>query len=82
MVKIKRSWLIGILIGMGVLMAAYSLLRTFTPLRLGERAERYCFDVLIFTALGVFVYNRKLTADEKKEREKEKDGASREPGAD
>jgi hypothetical protein len=76
MVKIKRSWLIGLILGMGILMAAYTLVRTFTPFRLDEKAERYFFDILIFTALGVFVYNRKLSADEKKEREKEKDGAS------
>jgi hypothetical protein len=72
----KRSWLIGIIIGMGVLMAAYTLVRTLTPFRLGERAERYFFDTLVFVALGIFVYNRKLAADEKKEREKEKDGES------
>jgi hypothetical protein len=78
-IKIKRSWLIGLIIGMGILMILYTLVRTFTPLRLDEKAERYCFDILIFTALGVFVYNRKLTRDEKKEREKEKDGEPQEP---
>ncbi|MDR2159099.1 MAG: hypothetical protein LBP23_03415 [Treponema sp.] len=76
MVKIKRSWLIGLIAGMGVVMAGYTLVRTFTPFRLGERAEKYLFDVLIFTALGVFVYNRKLAADEKKEREREKAGGA------
>jgi hypothetical protein len=73
MKKIKRSWLIALVAGMGILMVAYTLVRTFTPLRLGEKAERYFFDILIFTALGVFVYNRKMAADEKREREKEKD---------
>ena len=73
-VKIKRSWLIGLIIGMGILMVLYTLARTFTPFRLGEKGERYFFDTLIFVALGIFVCNRKLAADEKKKREQEKDG--------
>jgi uncharacterized oligopeptide transporter (OPT) family protein len=76
-VKIKRSWLIGLIIGMGILMAVYTLVRTFTPLRLGERAEKYFFDTLIFVALGVFVYNRKLAADEKKAASEKKEAEER-----
>jgi hypothetical protein len=62
--KIKRSWLLRIIAGMGGVMILYSLIRHFTGVTLGERAEKYLFDTLTFAALGIFLYNRKLAADE------------------
>lgn len=69
--KIKRSWLLRIVGGIGVFIIVYSLVRQFTGFSLGETAEKYMFDTLTFLALGVFMYNRKLAADEKKEKQAE-----------
>lgn len=55
--------------GIGVFIIAYSLIRHFTGFSIGENAEKYLFDTIVFIALGLFMYNRKLAADEKKERE-------------
>ncbi|MDR2185585.1 MAG: hypothetical protein LBO80_07985 [Treponema sp.] len=67
--KVSRIWLLRITGGIGVFIIAYSLIRHFTGFSIGETAEKYMFDTIIFIALGLFMYNRKLAADEKKERE-------------
>jgi hypothetical protein len=67
--KITRTWLLRITGGLGVFIIVYSLIRHFTGFGLGEKLERYMFDVIVFAALGLFMYNRKLASDEKKERE-------------
>jgi hypothetical protein len=66
--KIKRSWLLGIVGGIGVFIILYSLFRHFSGFSFGEQAEKYMFDTLTFTALGIFLYNRKLAADEAREK--------------
>lgn len=72
--KINRTWLLRITGGLGVFIIAYSLFRHFTGFTIGEANEKTLFDIIVFTALGLFVYNRKLAGDEKKEREKEQAG--------
>jgi hypothetical protein len=67
--KLTRNVLLGITVGIGVFIIAYSLFRQFTGIGFGEELEKYVLDGAIFAALGIFVYNRKLMADEKKERE-------------
>jgi uncharacterized membrane protein len=61
--------LLGITVGLGVFLIGYTLIRQFAGIGFGEDAEKTMFDIIILTALGVFVYNRKLAADEKKERQ-------------
>jgi hypothetical protein len=71
--KISRVWLLRILMVLGIILIAYSMTRHFTGFTIGEENERFLINGIVFTALGVFIYNRKLMADEKKERaEKEK----------
>ncbi|MDR1374450.1 MAG: hypothetical protein LBJ24_05700 [Treponema sp.] len=67
--KVSRIWLLRITGGIGVFIIVYSLIRHFTGFSIGETAEKYMFDTIVFVALGLFMYNRKLAADEKKERE-------------
>jgi hypothetical protein len=67
--KVSRIWLLRITGGIGVFIIVYSLIRHFTGFSIGENAEKYMFDTIVFLALGLFMYNRKLAADEKKERE-------------
>jgi hypothetical protein len=75
--KVSRVWLLRITGGIGVFIIVYSLIRHFTGFSIGERAEKYLFDTIVFIALGLFMYNRKLAGDEKKEREaKEKAAAA------
>ncbi|MDR2068417.1 MAG: hypothetical protein LBP71_00935 [Spirochaetaceae bacterium] len=69
--KIKRGWLLGIVGGIGVFIILYSLVRHFFGFSIGERAEKYMFDTLTFVALGIFLYNRKLAADEAREKKAE-----------
>ncbi|MDR2758229.1 MAG: hypothetical protein LBB78_02475 [Spirochaetaceae bacterium] len=66
--KIKRSWLLRIVAGIGIFIILYSLVRHFFGFSFGEQAEKYMFDTLTFIALGIFLYNRKLAADEKREK--------------
>jgi hypothetical protein len=66
--KISRAWLLRILIALGVILIAYSMARRFTGFTIGEENERFLINGIVFAALGVFIYNRKLMADEKKER--------------
>jgi hypothetical protein len=67
--KVTRTWLLRITAGLGIFLIAYSLFRHFSGIRLNEQFEKYLLDGIVFAALGIFVYNRKLAADEKKARE-------------
>jgi hypothetical protein len=60
----------GIAIGLGVALIAYGLFRHFTGLKVDEGLEKIMIDGVILAALGLFMYNRKLAGDEKKERER------------
>jgi hypothetical protein len=68
--KVTRKLLLGIIAALGAFIIAYSLFRQLTGIGFDEQFEKRMFDILMFAALGIFVYNRKLTADEKKERAK------------
>lgn len=65
----KRSTLLGITIGLAALLLIYTFLRTFTPFKLDETGERYLMNGIMFCALGIFVMNRQIVAQEKKEAE-------------
>ena len=67
--KIKRNTLLIIIAALGVFIIAYSLVRQFTGFGFGEAGEKRMMDIIIFGALGLFLYNRKLAKDEKQERE-------------
>ena len=67
--KLTRKTLLKICGGLGIWIVVYSLLRQFTGFHLGEAAEKYMMDVVIFSALGLFIYSRKMANDEKKARE-------------
>ncbi|MCL2129337.1 MAG: hypothetical protein FWH35_03175 [Treponema sp.] len=64
--KIPRNILLIILAALGVIMIGYGLVKHFTGIGLDEEAEKYMFNVIFIAALGFFVYNRKMIADEKK----------------
>jgi hypothetical protein len=68
--KLTRIHLMRIALGLGTFLVAYSLFRHFSGFKLDEGLEKIMIDGVIFAALGLFVYNRKLAADEKKERER------------
>ena len=53
-----------VLTGLGVFIIAYSLVRQFTGFGLSEANSKTMIDIVIFAALGIFVYNRKLAKDE------------------
>ena len=63
--KISRKTLLIITAALGIFMIVYSLVRYFTGIGLSESMEKYMFDIIIFAALGLFLYNRKLVKDEK-----------------
>jgi hypothetical protein len=67
--KITRVWLLRITGSLGVFIIIYSLIRHFTGFQFDETMEKTIFDIIVFAALGLFIYNRKLAGDEKKERE-------------
>jgi hypothetical protein len=67
--KLSRKTLLRITAGLGVLLIAYSLVRHFAGLEIDEKIERYLMDGVIFAALALFLYNRKLASDERKARE-------------
>jgi heme/copper-type cytochrome/quinol oxidase subunit 1 len=69
--KVTRRLLLGILAALGAFIIVYSLFRQFTGIGFDEQIEKRMFDILMFAALGIFMYNRKLAADEKKERDAE-----------
>ncbi|MDR2048590.1 MAG: hypothetical protein LBP69_03975 [Treponema sp.] len=67
--KISRKTLLWITAGLGIALIAYSLVRHFTSFSLDEKIEKYIMDGIIFAALALFMYNRKLASDERKARE-------------
>lgn len=67
--KITRKMLLIIIASMGIFLIAYSVFRHFTGIGLGEKAEKYMMDIIVFGALGLFVYNRKMAGDERKAKE-------------
>jgi hypothetical protein len=67
--KVTRKLLLGVLAGLGVFIIAYTLFRQFTGIGFDEQFEKRMFDIVMFAALGIFMYNRKLASDEKKERD-------------
>jgi hypothetical protein len=69
-----------IALGLGALLIAYGLFRHFTGVKVDEGLERIMIDGVIIAALGLFVYNRKLTADEKKEKERRERGIGADEG--
>jgi hypothetical protein len=80
--KISRAWLLRILIALGLIIVVYSVLRHVTGFTVGEKNESFLMNVIVFAALGVFIYNRKLAADEKKEREEKAGSEKGSQGAD
>jgi hypothetical protein len=66
--KLARTHLLWIALGLGAFLILYSLLRYFVGIKFEEGLEKIIIDGVIFASLGLFVYNRKLAADEKKER--------------
>ena len=67
--KIPRKALLIIIAGLGILIISYSLFRHFTGIRLDEEQEKRMMNIVVFTALGIFVYNRKMAQDEKRAKE-------------
>jgi Ca2+/Na+ antiporter len=80
--KISRAWLLRILIVLGFVIVVYSVLRHVTGFTVGEKNESFFMNVIIFAALGIFIYNRKLAAGEKKEREEKAVSEKGSEGAD
>jgi hypothetical protein len=74
--KLTRTHLLRIALGLAFFLVAYSLFRHFSGIKLDEGFERIMIDGVIFASLGLFLYNRKLAADEKKERERREDTAA------
>jgi putative Mn2+ efflux pump MntP len=71
--KVKRKTLLWITAGLGIALIVYSLIRHFTSFSLEEKTEKYIMDGVILSALGLFMYNRKLVADERKAKEAEEE---------
>jgi hypothetical protein len=67
--KISRKTLLWITAGLGIALIVYSLIRHFTSFKFEEKLEKYIMDGIIITALGLFMYNRKLVSDERKAKE-------------
>ena len=70
--KLTRTHLLRIALGLGFFLIAYGLFRHFAGIKVDENFEKIMIDGIIFASLGLFIYNRKLAADEKKERERER----------
>jgi hypothetical protein len=73
--KLTRIHLLRIALGLALFLVAYGLFRRFSGVAVDEKLEKIMIDGVIVAALGLFVYNRKLAADEHKERER-RDGAA------
>jgi len=54
---------------MGVFLILYSIVRYFTGIGFNEGVEKLMMDVIMLSALGLFIYNRKLLKDEKNAKE-------------
>ena len=70
--KVTRKMLLTIIAALGVLLIASGIINYFTGFSLGETGSRYFADIIIFAALGLFIYNRKLLKDEKAKEAAEK----------
>jgi hypothetical protein len=75
--KLSRKTLLWITAGLGIALIVYSLIRYFTSFSLGEKVEKYLMDGIIFAALALFMYNRKLASDERKAKEAAEEAARR-----
>ena len=64
-VKVTRKMLIITIVCMGVFLILYSIVRYFTGIGFSEGVEKIMMDVIMISALGLFIYNRKLLKDEK-----------------
>jgi type VI protein secretion system component VasK len=65
----KRSVLLKITIVLAALLLIYTFLRTFTPIKLDETGERIAMNGVMLLAIGIFIMNRRVVAEEKKEAE-------------
>ena len=54
---------------MGFFLIGYGIFKHFTGIGFSEGIEKYMFDIIIFGALGLFIYNRKMARDDKKAKE-------------
>jgi hypothetical protein len=68
-VKITRKTLMIATGSLGVLLIVYSLVKFLVKFSFDEKIEKYLMEGIVFAALGLFMYNRKLASDEKKARE-------------
>jgi hypothetical protein len=69
-----------IALGLGFFLILYGLFRHFSGIQVDEGFEKIMIDGVIVASLGLFIYNRKLAADEKKERERKEGGAPADQG--
>ena len=67
--KVTRKMLLIIIAAMGAFIILYGLFRQLTGLSLGEAGDKRMMDIIMITALGLFIYNRKLAKDERNARE-------------
>ncbi|MDR0597257.1 MAG: hypothetical protein LBG14_01975 [Treponema sp.] len=78
--KLTRPLLLWIALGLGFFLLAYGLFRHFSGIMVDPGFEKILIDGVIFAALGLFIYNRKLAGDEKKERERREREAAEDKG--
>ena len=58
--KVTRKLLLIIVSGLAVLLISYGLLRQFSGLDISPTIDKYITNGIIFTALMLFLYNRKM----------------------
>jgi hypothetical protein len=68
-IKITRKMLLIAVAVLGSFLILYSLVKYLFGLEFSVAAEKRMMDFIIFSALGLFIYNRKLASDEKKAKE-------------
>jgi hypothetical protein len=77
--KPSRKTLLIMLGALGVILIGYGVLQAIFGNILSESAGKNLSDIIIFAALGIFLWNRKLLKDEKMaaaERKKQEDEAA------
>jgi hypothetical protein len=67
--KVTRKTLLIVTAVLGGFLIVYSAFRMITKIGLPEKYEKWLVDGIIFGALAIFMYNRKLARDEKRARE-------------
>jgi hypothetical protein len=67
--KITRKTLLFCTAALGSFLILYGLIRFFLGIGFDEAVEKRMIDVIIISALGLFLYNRKLARDEQKAKE-------------